>query len=667
MAEIKLSKQNRETDSNIVYNLISHGEELIKIGENHLAEIILEKALRYNEPGVTNIINNLLLKLAERNGDLKKAISHSTVLVGDSPENLEWLVRHINFLINCGDLERAAQYLVSGLKIDGRSLGLRQAASKLVFLTNWSPSDMSKFCNEKYQSANLPLTNWNLVERMKKLVKEYETVEFVCSPSLNPQKIAILGIYPWWISFIIPVALLLLKLGHHVDIYWHPTLEHLFPADDWETELFVREMSQLENLQLPQGLSFIDLRTFDRDLTSELNAVVEDQNKFDTKTPFGSQGQDINGNPNPDFAIYRVKQNKKFARKLYGALTKDKKHHDLWILHDGIVWEWAIAWKLIEHTDTRKVSLDFPPQMGRIIISNDSPVGMMVTDSAWQAELQDGLSLEKDKWVLDWIQKSETSDHYHKNKSIIQFQTAEKHLDEVKSMLSNIDNPLHLILPNNAWDAFIFLEKHNNIFASYQQWLFETIKFYMKHPELNVIMRPHPVEYLHEVPQNTVEMINKKWPCLPNHIKILPSDTAINTYGLVDRASLIVTYCSDVAWEAVLRGKQAIAGASCHYTGKGIVISPNDITDYFTFLRSFSSDPNKFQVTDDQLRLAKMYAYFHANVIKKEFPWRINTTWEDINKCSLTEALSQDRWGEFQPILDIISGEKFTKFGWVGR
>ncbi|MEC9049555.1 MAG: hypothetical protein VYD66_02030, partial [Candidatus Neomarinimicrobiota bacterium] len=297
--------------------------------------------------------------------------------------------------------------------------------------------------------------------------------------------------------------------------------------------------------------------------------------------------------------------------------------------------------------------------MGRIIISNDSPVGMMVTDSAWQAELQDGLSLEKDKWVLDWIQKSETSDHYHKNKSIIQFQTAEKHLDEVKSMLSNIDNPLHLILPNNAWDAFIFLEKHNNIFASYQQWLFETIKFYMKHPELNVIMRPHPVEYLHEVPQNTVEMINKKWPCLPNHIKILPSDTAINTYGLVDRASLIVTYCSDVAWEAVLRGKQAIAGASCHYTGKGIVISPNDITDYFTFLRSFSSDPNKFQVTDDQLRLAKMYAYFHANVIKKEFPWRINTTWEDINKCSLTEALSQDRWGEFQPILDIISGEKF--------
>ena len=109
----------------------------------------------------------------------------------------------------------------------------------------------------------------------------------------------------------------------------------------------------------------------------------------------------------------------------------------------------------------------------------------------------------------------------------------------------DLTKPTILLLTNVIWDAQLHYPA--NAFPNMIVWLIETIRYFAKRPELNLVIRVHPAEIRGGLPSRQLAADEIRWnfPELPSNVHIVAPDQDLSTYALAKLCNAAIIYGTD--------------------------------------------------------------------------------------------------------------------------
>lgn len=196
-----------------------------------------------------------------------------------------------------------------------------------------------------------------------------------------------------------------------------------------------------------------------------------------------------------------------------------------------------------------------------------------------------------------------------------------------------------LLCTNVTWDAKIHFE--NSIFLDQEEWVEDTIKFYLKNKK-KLIIRCHPAEIKGYIPSREPieKIIQLKFKNLnEKFIKIINSDEKISTIELVKKSKRVLIYGSKVSIDACVFNKPVIIAGDAWAKNKGFTFDAKNKENYFELLKN-----EKLELTDEQLLKAKKYAFnfYFERPIKLDYINKISRSEYTIDENKYIEFLNND-------------------------
>jgi len=195
------------------------------------------------------------------------------------------------------------------------------------------------------------------------------------------------------------------------------------------------------------------------------------------------------------------------------------------------------------------------------------------------------------------------------------------------------------LFTNLSWDGQVVF--HNTAFENMTEWIMETISYFIKRPDLQLIVRIHPAEVKGavETQHKLYPQILQKFTCLPGNIKIIDSQSDISTYTLSNLVDAAIVYTTKVGLEFAIKGVPVIVAGEAFYRGKGFTYDTNSKSEYFGLLNNLASlKKNQPQLIAKARQYA--YYYFFRRFIPVDFT--NNRTWNNVSTLkikSLNELL----------------------------
>lgn len=223
--------------------------------------------------------------------------------------------------------------------------------------------------------------------------------------------------------------------------------------------------------------------------------------------------------------------------------------------------------------------------------------------SEMEVELMDYL---KSRWhgTKDWIW---FHDKPEENLSVIS-----------KEIGVDFSKPCIGMLTNVIWDAQ--LHYSTNAFVNMLDWVLQTISYFAKRPELQLLIRVHPAEIRGTLPsrQCVVNEIKKVFAALPKNVFVIPPESQVSTYAAMSQCNAVIIYGTKTGVELTSMGIPVIVAGEAWIRNKGITIDASSVEDYFKILDKL---PIENKMNEATLKRARKYAYhfFFRRMIPLEF------------------------------------------------
>jgi hypothetical protein len=199
--------------------------------------------------------------------------------------------------------------------------------------------------------------------------------------------------------------------------------------------------------------------------------------------------------------------------------------------------------------------------------------------------------------------------------------------------------PVIGMLTNVAWDAQLHYPA--NAFPDMLTWVKETVAYFGKRPDLQLVIRVHPAEVSGGIAsrQPVVAEIKRAFPAMPENVRVIEPESRIGTYAVMEACNAVIIYGTKTGVELTSRGIPVIVAGEAWIRNKGITIDARSADDYFRVLDRL---PFGERMGEDAIARARKYAYhfFFRRMIPvtqvaptgaKEPPFRIGvSTLEDV-------------------------------------
>ncbi|NEO06100.1 MAG: capsule biosynthesis protein [Moorea sp. SIO1F2] len=254
-----------------------------------------------------------------------------------------------------------------------------------------------------------------------------------------------------------------------------------------------------------------------------------------------------------------------------------------------------------------------------------------------EAMTDDILQYLKSRWqgTRDWIWFHEKPD--------------EEFSRNAEEMGLDLNQPVIGMLTNVMWDAQ--LHYRGLAFPNMLTWVLQTIEYFAKRPDLQLLIRIHPAEIRGTLPsrQPLLPEIKKVWSQLPKNIFIIPPESPVSTYAAMEQCDSVIIYGTKTGVELTSVGIPVIVGGEAWIRDKGITMDPSTAEEYFQCLDQL---PLGERLDANALKRARMYAYhfFFRRMIPLQFTEPISENpYVKLNITSLEQLLPGA-----DPGLDII-------------
>ena len=154
----------------------------------------------------------------------------------------------------------------------------------------------------------------------------------------------------------------------------------------------------------------------------------------------------------------------------------------------------------------------------------------------------------------------------------------------IKKLKINKKKKTAVIFSHIFYDATFFFG--SNIYFDYQEWLVETVKIAVQNKNINWILKVHPVNIWRSRMDNAklenleVSAICEELGEIPENLKIIESDTEINTLSFIEFIDYGITVRGTIGLELSSFGKVVVTAGSGRYDGNGFTLDPKSKKEY---------------------------------------------------------------------------------------
>jgi len=167
-----------------------------------------------------------------------------------------------------------------------------------------------------------------------------------------------------------------------------------------------------------------------------------------------------------------------------------------------------------------------------------------------------------------------------------------------------------VVFSHITWDESFF--HGEDLFDGYEEWLVETVKAACKNQAVNWVIKLHPYNAkklsandVRSEPSEAIAIRNAV-ESLPSHVKLLYSDTDINTFSIFDLTDYCLTVRGTIGIEMACFGIPVLTAGTGRYSGRGFTVDSRSREDYFDKLRHIQDIP---RMASTGINLAKKHAY----------------------------------------------------------
>jgi hypothetical protein len=207
------------------------------------------------------------------------------------------------------------------------------------------------------------------------------------------------------------------------------------------------------------------------------------------------------------------------------------------------------------------------------------------------------------------------------------------------------DKPIWGIISHINWDCVS--DYSPMAYATFDDWMIETINEISGIQDVNWLIKIHPAESWDNPASGAQNLINRHFPDLPSHLKIIAADENISPLEFFQQIDGGVTVYGTSGLELALMGKPVILAGEAHYGAKGFTYDGLTPAAYRKLLHQASS---LNQLSEEQHQLARKYAYCYF--IQRQVPLPIvkdsHPGWWSLQYDQLHKLLpGQDEFVDF--------------------
>jgi hypothetical protein len=246
-------------------------------------------------------------------------------------------------------------------------------------------------------------------------------------------------------------------------------------------------------------------------------------------------------------------------------------------------------------------------KLGNVNFNRKIKEGFRCFDSYWPFMLKRELSLAEKNKIVNYMKGRENNQGVEL-KLVNDYRKYPGFEEKIK-----LDHrlPTFAIFPNKTWESTLLNE--TDIFESLFDWLFETVQYFIDHPNKNLIIKLHPVEecYMVKSQKSIGQFLLEKFPDLakqPNII-ILPSNTSINPYRLFSYIDAGLILNGTLALEMAYKGIPVLVAGRAHYSGKGFLYDIRSKKDYFSLFDQLE-EIKRLQADNYDKLMKYLFLYF---------------------------------------------------------
>jgi hypothetical protein len=305
---------------------------------------------------------------------------------------------------------------------------------------------------------------------------------------------------------------------------------------------------------------------------------------------------------------YKLEILRKFLKSAlltYYSFNKllDEKKYDCVVYSHGIYVPHGIINQILKNKNIRSVVYIPSYRKNTFIFSHNDTYHRTMIDEE-NIKWKNIKFEEREKKIL----KDYLFSRRHGTNDWITFNTDNEYDYDLISKKNNIkkNKKTILLLTSVIWDAR--LHYSSNAFPSMIDWIIETIKYYEKKNDIQLIVRIHPAEITGDVPsrQKVEEEILERISQLPENIILIKPDNPASTYTLIENSNLILIYNTKTGIEAAASGKKIVVAGEAWIRNKGFSLDASNKEDYFKILNDVELDKN---LSNENLIFAQKYAY----------------------------------------------------------
>ena len=499
-----------------------------------------------------------------------------------------------------------------------------------------------------------PRTRYNLEQLHVALPAAVEQVRPYAEKAPRGKKLLLFATLHYWVEQAAMVGLALRGLGHVVTVAY-------LPYGDWRKDInsFDLRRQDLYTQRVLQPLTGLvnTVSLFDpstrsgrhiqpaSDLPANLTEDIHLVSTYDAQ--YTLQVEDVD--ENSDLFRLRLARNDYAARAALAYMQAEQP--DVVLIPNGTITELGAVYRVARHLGIRTVTYEFNDQREQVWIAQDDEVMHQCTDDLWVA--RGGHKLTDEQRNL--IEELESARMGAKafGKSVRRWQDVETVGGEkTRRELGLDDRPVILLATNVLGDS---LTLGRNTFAkSMAAWIAETVRFLAGKPEVQLVMRVHPGERLTHG-RSMVDVVNEALPSIPEHIHVIGPLEKVNTYDLMDIASLGLVYTTTTGMEMSMNGIPVIVCGDTHYARRGFTIDPPSWGEYYDMLDAAIKEPKR--LTQEQIETAWEYSYRFFFEYPLPFPWRLMHFWKDLDIWPLSRVISDEGRAEYKQTFDYLAGE----------
>jgi hypothetical protein len=272
---------------------------------------------------------------------------------------------------------------------------------------------------------------------------------------------------------------------------------------------------------------------------------------------------------------------------------------DVAVFHHGIYVPQGVIGEVCRKQGVRVVNWNVGYRQGTFIYShNDTYHHTMMTEPVrnWESiSWNPGL----EQTVLSYIRnRSKGTRDWHV--------FLNKPSGDISALPIDPSKPAIGLLTNVCWDAQLHYPA--NIFRNMLQWIFETIDYFARRSDLQLVIRVHPAEITADLPsrQLVVEEIKRKFGSLPANIIVVGPQSNLNTYSLMGACNAVIIYGTKTGVELTSLGIPVIVAGEAWIRNKGITVDPETRKGYFEVLDRL---PLSHRMSPALIQRARQYAY----------------------------------------------------------